>query len=141
MANGTSQKIDRPDSPPAKATASRPGTEAIRRRSTLASRLRRDYPVLLLALPGMVIILAFQYYPLYGNIIAFQDFQPHLGVGRSLWNGVENFAVIINGDPEFLNASKTISATRERQPSALPDRCRERGAVAGFVHGADQGVS
>ncbi|QDP98763.1 sugar ABC transporter permease [Microlunatus elymi] len=54
----------------------------------------------------MLIILAFQYYPLYGNIIAFQDFQPYLGISKSLWNGVENFAVIVNGDPEFLNAVK-----------------------------------
>ncbi|MGW5360741.1 ABC transporter permease [Actinopolymorpha pittospori] len=68
--------------------------------------MRRDYPVLLLAIPGMLIILAFQYYPLYGNVIAFQDFQPYLGVSRSLWNGVENFNVIISGDPEFLNAVK-----------------------------------
>lgn len=70
------------------------------------ARLLRDLPVLLLALPGMLIILAFHYYPLFGNIIAFQDYQPYLGISRSLWNGVQNFAVIINGDPEFLNAVK-----------------------------------
>jgi putative aldouronate transport system permease protein len=77
-----------------------------RRRISFVTRLRRDYPVLLLAVPGMLIILAFQYYPLYGNVIAFQDFQPYLGISKSLWNGVENFGVIINGDPEFLNAVK-----------------------------------
>ncbi|MFW6598823.1 ABC transporter permease [Propionibacteriaceae bacterium Y2011] len=69
-------------------------------------RLRRDYPVLLLALPGMLIVLAFQYYPLYGNVIAFQDFQPYLGMDQSLWVGFQNFSVIINGDPAFLNAVK-----------------------------------
>ena len=62
--------------------------------------------MLLLAIPGMAVIFAFQYYPLYGNVIAFQDFQPYLGIGKSLWNGVENFAVVVNGDPEFLNAVK-----------------------------------
>ncbi|GAA4995483.1 ABC transporter permease [Actinopolymorpha pittospori] len=88
-------------------TASTPGPGKRRQRKvSLVTRLRRDYPVLLLAIPGMLIILAFQYYPLYGNVIAFQDFQPYLGVSRSLWNGVENFDVIINGDPEFLNAVK-----------------------------------
>ena len=86
-------------------TASPPGIRR-QRRVSFATRLRRDYPVLLLAIPGMLIILAFQYYPLYGNVIAFQDFQPYLGVSRSLWNGVENFNVIIRGDPEFLNAVK-----------------------------------
>ncbi|NIK58361.1 ABC transporter permease [Kribbella shirazensis] len=83
------------------------GSTAGRQRwRSVGSRLRRDYPVLLLAIPGMAVILAFQYYPLYGNVIAFQDFQPYLGIGKSLWNGVENFAVIVNGDPEFLNAVK-----------------------------------
>lgn len=86
-------------------TASTPGNRR-QRRVSFVTRLRRDYPVLLLAIPGMLIILAFQYYPLYGNVIAFQDFQPYLGVSRSLWNGVENFNVIISGDPEFLNAVK-----------------------------------
>ena len=76
------------------------------RRVSWAARLRRDYPVLLLAIPGMVIVLAFQYYPLYGNVIAFQDFQPYLGISKSLWNGVENFKIIVNGDAEFLNALK-----------------------------------
>jgi putative aldouronate transport system permease protein len=77
-----------------------------RRRLSFGARLLRDYPVLLLAIPGLLIIIAFQYYPLYGNVIAFQDFQPYLGIGKSLWNGVENFAVVVNGDPEFLNAVK-----------------------------------
>lgn len=54
----------------------------------------------------MAIILGFHYYPLLGNVIAFQDFQPYLGISQSLWNGVENFSVIVNGDPEFLNAVK-----------------------------------
>jgi putative aldouronate transport system permease protein len=107
MANGNSRTIDRPVSPPATTIVAGPGTSPSQpRRATFASRLRRDYPVLLLAVPGMLIILAFQYYPLHGNIIAFQDFQPYLGIGQSLWNGVENFTVIINGDPEFLNAVK-----------------------------------
>ncbi|MEV6281430.1 ABC transporter permease subunit [Kribbella sp. NPDC051770] len=60
----------------------------------------------MLAIPGMLVIFAFQYYPLWGNVIAFQDYQPYLGVGQSLWSGVENFTTVFNGDPEFLNAVK-----------------------------------
>jgi putative aldouronate transport system permease protein len=54
----------------------------------------------------MLVILAFQYYPLWGNLIAFQDYQPYLGIKQSLWSGFDNFAIIVNGDPEFLNAVK-----------------------------------
>ncbi|MFC7624084.1 ABC transporter permease [Microlunatus sp. GCM10028923] len=57
-----------------------------------------------MAIPGMLIILAFQYYPLWGNVIAFQDYQPYLGVEQSLWVGFENFKIIASGDPAFLNA-------------------------------------
>ena len=66
--------------------------------------MRRDHPVLLLALPGAAIILVFQYIALGGNVIAFQDYQPYLGIERSLWVGFENFQILFNGDPEFLNA-------------------------------------
>ncbi|GAB3750877.1 ABC transporter permease [Microlunatus parietis] len=60
--------------------------------------------LLLLAVPGVVVLLMFHYLPLLGNVIAFQDYQPFLGIGNSPFVGFENFAVIINGDPEFLNA-------------------------------------
>ena len=73
---------------------------------SLFTRLRRDYPILLLAIPGMLIICAFHYFPLWGNIIAFQDYQPYLGVGKSLWSQFDNFRTIVDGDPEFLNAVK-----------------------------------
>ncbi|MFK4084720.1 ABC transporter permease [Kribbella sp. NPDC020789] len=71
---------------------------------TLFTRLRRDYPILLLAVPGMLIICAFHYFPLWGNVIAFQDYQPYLGVSKSLWSQFDNFRTIVDGDPEFLNA-------------------------------------
>ncbi|RKN08438.1 sugar ABC transporter permease [Streptomyces radicis] len=52
----------------------------------------------------MVVILLFHYIPLLGNVTAFQDYQPFLGISGSAWNGFENFEVIVNGDPAFLNA-------------------------------------
>jgi putative aldouronate transport system permease protein len=73
---------------------------------SLLTRLRRDYPILLLAIPGLLIILAFHYFPLWGNVIAFQDYQPYLGVGKSLWSYLDNFRIIVDGDPQFLNAVK-----------------------------------
>lgn len=75
-----------------------------RRRMPLWRRIVRDRTVLLLALPAMVVIVVFQYIALGGNVIAFQDFQPYLGVSRSLWVGFENFSILFNGDPEFLRA-------------------------------------
>ena len=70
----------------------------------LAARFRRDRVLVLMAAPGLLLLLAFHYLPLLGNVIAFQDFQPFLGIGGSRWTGFDNFAVIVNGDPDFLNA-------------------------------------
>jgi putative aldouronate transport system permease protein len=67
-------------------------------------RMVRDRAVLFLALPGMAVIIVFQYLALGGNVIAFQDYQPYLGIGRSLWVGLENFQILFSGDPAFLGA-------------------------------------
>ncbi|MFG1908729.1 ABC transporter permease [Kribbella sp. NPDC048928] len=73
---------------------------------SLGRRLLRDRVLLLFALPGVALIIAFHYVPLLGNIIAFKDYQPFLGIGGSDWSGWENFSVIFNGDPAFLRALK-----------------------------------
>ncbi|NUR97721.1 MAG: sugar ABC transporter permease [Kribbellaceae bacterium] len=77
-----------------------------RQRLSLGRRLLRDRVLLLFALPGTALIIAFHYVPLLGNVIAFKDYQPFLGIGGSDWSGWENFSVIFNGDPAFLRALK-----------------------------------
>jgi putative aldouronate transport system permease protein len=70
----------------------------------LGQRLRRDKVLLLCAIPGLTALLLFQYIPLLGNVIAFKDYQPFLGISNSPWVGLRNFDVIFNGDPAFLSA-------------------------------------
>ncbi|CAM3728812.1 sugar ABC transporter permease [Occultella aeris] len=77
---------------------------ATKRRASLRDRLRRDRALLLLAVPGVLVVLLFHYVPLLGNVIAFKDYQPYLGILEAPWVGLENFAIIFNGDPYFLNA-------------------------------------
>ena len=75
-------------------------------RLSLGRRLLRDRVLLLFALPGTALIIAFHYVPLLGNVIAFKDYQPFLGISGSDWAGWANFSVIFNGDPTFLRALK-----------------------------------
>jgi putative aldouronate transport system permease protein len=82
------------------------GRRPARRRLTLRQRLRRDGMLLLLAVPGIGILLLFRYVPLLGNVIAFKDYQPFLGISASPWVGLKNFLVVFNGDPAFLTALK-----------------------------------
>jgi len=60
--------------------------------------------LLVLAVPGVIVLVLFHYLPLLGNVIAFQDYQPFLGISGSDFVGLSNFSVIFDGDPEFLNA-------------------------------------
>ncbi|MET9652187.1 ABC transporter permease subunit [Streptomyces sp. NPDC006460] len=72
--------------------------------NTRRRRFRRDRLLLICAIPGIAILLLFQYVPLLGNVIAFQDYQPFIGIQNSEWVGLRNFEVIFNGDPQFINA-------------------------------------
>jgi putative aldouronate transport system permease protein len=79
------------------------GTEAAagrrRPRSVLRS-LWRDAPLLLLAAPGLAYFVVFQYGALFGNVIAFKDYVPFIGVWASPWVGVDNFTRLF-ADPAF----------------------------------------
>ena len=50
--------------------------------------------------PGVIFVLLFRYYPMYGVVIAFQDFSPAKGFAGSPWIGWENFEFLFSL-PEF----------------------------------------
>lgn len=94
------------------AAADRPPVQLRRKGPSRRQRLSRDRTLLLLVLPGTASLLLFHYAPLLGNVIAFMDYQPFLGISQSPWAGVDNFSIIVNGDPAFLTAlSNTLVIT------------------------------
>ncbi|MEU9967486.1 ABC transporter permease [Streptomyces malaysiensis] len=68
------------------------------------SSRHRDKGLFWFLIPGVVVLLLFHYIPLLGNVIAFQDYQPYIGILHSPWNGLKNFEVLFNGDDQFLHA-------------------------------------
>ncbi|MFL6143965.1 MAG: ABC transporter permease subunit [Labedaea sp.] len=111
------QAVAQPTRP---APASRPPAAGPRRLTRL-QRLRQDKVLVLVALPGIVSLLLFHYLPLLGNVIAFKDYQPYIGILESPWIGLTNFAVIGNGDPQFLNAlTNTVIITLLQVLVAFP---------------------
>ncbi len=58
-------------------------------------RLKRDFrrngKAYLMALPAIILIFIFCYIPMYGILIAFQNYRPQLGVFGSEWIGLQNF--------------------------------------------------
>lgn len=62
--------------------------------------------------PGVIFLLIFSYLPMYGILIAFQDYNLLKGVSGSPWVGLANFQEFFN-DPNFLQVVKntlTINA-------------------------------
>lgn len=57
----------------------------------------------IMLLPGMVWLTLFSIVPMFGFVIAFQDYNPGLGVLHSDWVGLENFKYMFT-----LNDSRTI---------------------------------
>jgi len=53
--------------------------------------IHETWPYHLLVLPGLAVIVIFTIVPFLGNVIAFQDFKPILGIFKSKWIGFENF--------------------------------------------------
>ncbi|WP_168120919.1 ABC transporter permease subunit [Paenibacillus sp. HB172176] len=57
-------------------------------------RWKREMPLYLMILPGVVLVLIFAYVPMAGIAMAFQDFMPARGWFGSEWVGLDNFRYI-----------------------------------------------
>ncbi|MFJ9125484.1 MULTISPECIES: ABC transporter permease [unclassified Streptomyces] len=72
-------------------------------------RLRRDRALILMTVPVIVLLLVFNYLPLLGNVVAFQDYNPYVstnGVTAILHSpmvGLEQFQKMVD-DSDFWNA-------------------------------------
>jgi putative aldouronate transport system permease protein len=53
--------------------------------------LGRTWPLYAMLLPGLIALFLFNYKPLYGLVIAFQEYQPVSGFADSPWVGWANF--------------------------------------------------
>ena len=64
------------------------------------TKLKNQAQYHLMLLPGVILTFIFCYIPLYGLIIAFEDYNPGMGFA-SPWVGLENFRFLFN-QPNFL---------------------------------------
>ena len=61
--------------------------------SKFLKKLRDNYPFLIMVLPAVVVVFLFSYLPIYGVLIAFQDFMPGDDIlsSSTIWVGFQNF--------------------------------------------------
>ncbi|GAA3882437.1 ABC transporter permease [Tessaracoccus defluvii] len=86
-------------------TPTAPGAETPtpHRALSFTTRLRRDAPLLLMTIPAVLLLMVFAYLPMLGNVIAWQDYSPYVGIRESPFVGWANFVRVFN-NPQFLHA-------------------------------------
>ncbi len=80
-------------------------------RSALASGLkyiRTEWLLYLFLLPGLIYFVLFKYVPMYGVIIAFQDYSPFLGITGSEFVGFKHFERFFTDDEFFTVFRNTL---------------------------------
>lgn len=65
--------------------------------------IAKNWPLYIMVLPALVAILIFGYGPLFGLVIAFQDYSAFRGITGSEWVGLDNFREAFR-NPYFRNA-------------------------------------
>lgn len=68
--------------------------------SRFIKEVKRDYWLYLMLLPGVLYFLIFRYIPMWGLVIAFQNYMPFLGIANSEWVGFAHFQALFTS-PDF----------------------------------------
>ncbi|MHA5051724.1 ABC transporter permease [Streptomyces sp. SD15] len=95
--------------PAAVSKASKKALKKASRGGALRTRLKRDRTLILMTLPAILLVLVFNYIPILGNIVAFQEYDPYISdnglvaIFESPWVGFEQFTRIFD-DSAFWNA-------------------------------------
>ncbi|WP_369232943.1 ABC transporter permease [Streptomyces sp. R21] len=95
--------------PAASGGAAGPRKERRPGKVSLRIRFRRDRVLLLMTLPAIALILLFNYVPILGNVVGFQDYDPYISDNgavamlHSPWVALENFQRVF-ADSAFWSA-------------------------------------
>jgi len=54
-------------------------------------QLKRNWPLHLMLLPGFILLVIFHYVPMFGIVLAFQEYKPWIGIMNSDWVGLGQF--------------------------------------------------
>ena len=83
----------------------RAGSPHPTRKVSAWTRIKRDRSLLIMTVPAVVLLAVFAYTPMLGNVIAWQDYSPYVGISDSPFIGWANFERVFTNSL-FLNAVK-----------------------------------
>ena len=61
------------------------------RKESLWRKIIKQKALILMTIPGLLVVLIFNYFPMYGVLIAFKDYSPRAGIMGSPWAGFKYF--------------------------------------------------
>src|SRR5947209_8215681 len=64
----------------------------------IARKWFKNPSLVLMALPGIIVLVVFAYIPMFGIIIAFKDYRPIDGIFGSRWVGLDNFGFLFGSN-------------------------------------------
>lgn len=69
---------------------------------------RKTISISMMAIPGIIFLLVFNYTPMFGLILAFKDFQYNLGFIKSPWAGFDKFKYFFTSQDMWRTTRNTI---------------------------------
>ncbi|WP_144482234.1 ABC transporter permease [Bacillus pumilus] len=78
------------------------------KRKRLLNQMLSQKFLYLMILPGLIYFIVFKYVPMWGLIIAFQDYQPFLGILGSEWVGFKHFIRLFTEPTFFILLKNTL---------------------------------
>lgn len=78
------------------------------KRQKLLAGMKTNKILYLMIFPGVLYFLIFKYLPMAGLIIAFQDYQPYLGIFGSPWVGFKHFIRLFTEPTFFMLLRNTL---------------------------------
>jgi putative aldouronate transport system permease protein len=82
--------------------------QKIKKRQKILAGLKTNKILYLMIFPGVLYFLIFKYLPMAGLIIAFQDYQPFLGILGSPWVGLKHFIRLFTEPTFFMLLKNTL---------------------------------
>lgn len=70
--------------------------------------MKANYVLYLMALPSIALLIAFNYIPMFGQLLAFKAFDVQKGIIRSPWNGITNFKYLFTTTDAWLITRNTV---------------------------------
>ena len=72
-------------------------------------KFKNDFPLYLMMLPGIIYLIANNYLPMFGILLAFKRVNYSIGIIKSPWVGLDNFEYLFKTKDAFIMIRNTIA--------------------------------